>query len=171
MLGACGRWGVFHSPSFTASKGENFSTFSTKDIVHITEEPDYHSGIAGLALLEVRFGVGGGEGGEKKLLFAALPKRALVTTRYLSNIKQTPKSQHDILSMMYYCFFCQRSAHLNSWLRQELETHPFTGVQPPYKPCLHFSLSAEILPLHPKILQVFSLFAERTTIHFFLTSV
>lgn len=120
VLDASGRWDVFRSPSFTASKGENFSIFSTKDIAHITGESDYHSAIAGLALLEVRFGAGGGG----LLICCSTQESALVTTRYPSHIKQTPKSQHDILSMLYCYSFCQRSAHLNSWLVQRLETHP-----------------------------------------------
>lgn len=70
-----------------------------------------------------------------------------------------PKSQHDILTVMYCCFLCQGSAHLNSWLMQELDTHPSTGTQPP---CLHSSLSGEFLPLHPNTPSVFLLCGSRT---------
>lgn len=126
----------------------HFNIFSAKGIVHITEEPDYHSGIAGLALLEVKLGK------KKKIFFTALHESTLATPRHPSNIKLTPKSQHDILTVMHCCSLCQGSAHLNSWLMQELDTHPFAGIQPPYGPCLHSSLSGGFLPLHPNMLQV-----------------
>ena len=155
----CGRWHVLHSLSFTASKGEYFNIFSAKDIVHVNEEPDYHPGIAGAALLEFKL--------DNFFSFTALHERTLVTTRHPSNIKLTPKSQHDILTVIHCYSLCQGSAHLNSWLMQELDTHPFAGTQPPHGPCLHSSLSGEFLPLHPSILQVFLLFVERRILHLF----
>lgn len=60
-----------------------------------------------------------------------------------------------------------KGVHISSWLMQELDTHPFAGIQPPYRPCLHSSLSGEFLPLHPNILQVFCLFDETATLHLF----
>lgn len=91
---------------------------------------------------------------KKKFFFTALHESTLATPRHPSNIKLTPKSQHDILTVMHCCSLCQGSAHLNSWLMQELDTHPFAGIQPPYGSCLHSSLSGGFLPLHPNMLQV-----------------
>lgn len=36
---------------------EHFAVFSAEYIVHITEEPDFYSGIAGVALLEDKLGI------------------------------------------------------------------------------------------------------------------
>lgn len=157
---ACGRRYILHH--LQQAKETISVSPSAKDIVHITEEPNYHSGIAGLALFEVKLWEK-----KKSIFFTALHERILVTTRHPSNIKLTPKSQHDILTVMHCCSLCQGSAHLNSWLMQELDTHPFAGIQPPYGPCLHSNLSGEFLPLHPNILQVFFLFGESMTLHLF----
>lgn len=142
---------------------EHFTIFSAKYVVPITEETDFYSGIADIALLEDKLGV--------KLLLkkTALYRRTLVTGRHPYNIKPMPKSQHDILTVMSCCSLCQGSAHLNSWLVQELDTHPFTGTQPPYGPCLHSSLSGEFLPLHPNMLQVFSCFVGAGLSIYFLS--